>query len=424
MLVALLAAVQGCGSGANTVHTTSTATATTTMPTSTTATTRTTSTTSTTTPAGTTSSTSTTSTTTPATPTTPPTEAAQQLCDAGKAYLDAHLESEALASYEKALAADPTSPCAKQGVKSASPHVLAGLRKAVVGWLSNPLVVLAIAAFALLLLARIVLFFVPPLRGWLTPLPLVGVLVAPRLTVAAVQDEAADNKVGSPLGARIVERLQRSREEAFRAESHTYSLDFGLVDEAYFSIVAGNSALDNALAKAQDVSSQAKTVAALIGLFELLLPRPVLEVEGVLDPPTGPTAAVTFTLKDGSKLDAAAVLTARPAGDKIVAGDYLGIADTAAAWIQFEAGRGLNGQDCHPGAGESYALAHEGLQWHLKGDEPRARGAFLDAISLDSRNWAARVNLALTEARIAGAYDTSIAILEVTLREYEEDGAG
>jgi Flp pilus assembly protein TadD len=59
----------------------------------------------------------------------------------------------------------------------------------------------------------------------------------------------------------------------------------------------------------------------------------------------------------------------------------------------------------------------------LAGDDAQARAAYQHALELYPRNWAARVNLAVTEARLAGSYRISITILEDALAAMRAEGA-
>jgi tetratricopeptide (TPR) repeat protein len=332
--------------------------------------------------------------------------AAHRLCEVGDTYRDAHRDADALAAYKQALEKDPHVTCASDGVK-ATGDVAASWRTAIVDVVRHPLVALGIVVALLLLILN--LAWRPLSRVWL-----IGRFFSPRMKLAALDETAATGHPGSPLAARIVERLQAFHREAQHAE---HSLDLSVDDEAYFRIITGNSRLADALSKAADVSEQTKLAAALVGVASALAPRPLLTVQGVLDPPDG-AASATFTLTAGYTLNAAAHLSVPSVRRKVEAIDYLRIADSAAAWVQFESGCWLDGSQTRNGAAESYAAVRDGLERHLEGRERDARTAFLRAIQLDSRNWAARVNLALTEARLRGAYERAIGTLRVAYRDH------
>src|SRR5207244_702376 len=128
-------------------------------------------------------------------------------------------------------------------------------------------------------------------------------------------------------------------------------------------------------------------------------------VSGVVDPPEASRAALTLGLETGGKLDACATLAGPPLPSQPTADDYLRLSQPAAVWIQYEVGRVLSRGKIAPDEAESYAYVREGLDRHLERNDLEARAAYEKALELYDRNWAAKVNLAVTEARLSQRYD-------------------
>jgi hypothetical protein len=217
--------------------------------------------------------------------------------------------------------------------------------------------------------------------------------------------------------AQIRERLQSFREEALSQSSRDDDLDFGSTSEQIADLVSASSGLQNALDKVSELSEPTKILAALIGLIYALLPVRRLMVSGVIDPPriespSRSSASATLSIESGAKL-VAAVTVRRPLNDakKVSSGDYMGLVDPAAVWVQFEITRALINNKVGLSEPESYARAREGVDRRFEWDAVGARAAFDSALKLDPRNWAAAIDLAVTEARITGNYGRAIDVL-------------
>jgi hypothetical protein len=252
----------------------------------------------------------------------------------------------------------------------------------------------------------------------LVQVPLLGRLLSPRLSLT-IDDAAAGGKIGIPMEARIRECLQSFRDQALSAgEDDEYELDSGRSGEAFSIVVAEESSLRNAIAKAREVNERSKAVAAVFDVIYALLPIQRLTLSGVLDPPAVTAASATLTLDDDARLAAAttlsSVLPAKPS-----AADYLSLSAPAAVWIQYEVVRILKPDEVEANAGESNAALRQGLERRLAGDEVGARLAYGRAVGLDSRNWAAHVNLAVSRARSTD-YELAIQILEDALIDMRE----
>jgi tetratricopeptide (TPR) repeat protein len=350
----------------------------------------------------------------------------ERLCGQGQAYLDVHRKDDALTAFRSALAKNPNAKCATDGVKKAKktdPHRLASFIDGIFGWAPR---LLEIAGFVALVFFAILLFaYFGFVKRYLAELPIIGRILSPRLMLGPLDDEALSNsKVGAPMAARIKERLNHFRNEALAGEAPDYELDFGLAGERFAELVSGNAGgLQNALGKVSDVSTHTALVAALIDLLYAALPIHRLKLSGVLDPAVANEASVTLSLEDGSRLGAAATLKGRRLGGEPTARDYLDLSQPVAVWVQYEVARIVSGDKVvEPGEAESYVLVREGIDRHLEGKEDEARTAFERALALHPQNWAALVNLAATEARLADDPDRAIAILADALDEIMESG--
>jgi hypothetical protein len=152
------------------------------------------------------------------------------------------------------------------------------------------------------------------------------------------------------------------------------------------------------------------------------LPIRQLAVTGVLDPPAPGGVITTLSLENSGRLEAAASLRGPPLNRDPTAGDYLRLAQPSAVWVQYEVARVLSHGQVAPDAAESYALVREGLDRQLAGQDRAARQAYQQALALYSRNWAAYVNLAVLEARLAGNFSGSIEVGEEAWQKMQAIG--
>lgn len=352
------------------------------------------------------------------------------LCDLGRSDLRVHRRGDALDAYKSALAKNPNAECATAGVNSASPD---GFTRAL-QWISTavPNIPTALAGFGLLLVAAFLILVALgriSYRGKRLRLERVlglRTLLRPRIALGTISDEgvqwSAEGgqqwKVGASMTAQIKERLQRFREEALSDESPDDDLDFGSTNEAIADFVSSDAGLQTALDKVGELSESTKVVAALIELIYVALPIRRLSVSGVLDPPnldppSQSSASTTLSMESGSRLVAAATLRSPLAvAGKPTSEDYMRLVDQAAVWVQFEVTKALTGDKVALDAPDSYARVREGLDRHFAQETVEARAAFEEALTLNTRNWAAAIDLASTEARLAGNYRRAIEILD------------
>jgi hypothetical protein len=216
--------------------------------------------------------------------------------------------------------------------------------------------------------------------------------------------------------ARIKEYLQRYRDEALREDSPDYDLDFGTGGEEFANIVSGSGRLKEALEKVRGISEHTKIVAAILDFLNALLPRRIFVVSGTLDCVSAKTASVTLFLAQDGRQKAAVALSAPASAQPPSADDYGQLAQPAAIWVQYEIARRLvRKSSIGPNDAASYALLREGLDCHLAGDDAGALEVLQEAVSLKPRNWAARANIAVLQARGEAGAEAAITTVRVAL---------
>jgi tetratricopeptide (TPR) repeat protein len=339
-----------------------------------------------------------------------------RLCKRGEGYLTLDREDDALASFKSALEKNPEADCATAGLEDVRPSLLDRISAAL------PDVLWAVGLIVLLVFVVLLTGYFNPMYRFLSTVPVLRHLLRPRLSLQTLDDSALGFKVGAPLTARIKERLRRFRAEALGAETPgtvgtDYDLDFGGVDEEFADLVSGSSSLQNSLGKLSGLSEHTKLVGGLVDLVYALLPIKRLSISGVCDPAAASGASASLTLERDARLLAAVTLTGPPLPKAPTAPDYLALADPAAVWAQYVVARSLTRDDVRPEEAESYALLREGLGYQLAGDDIQARIAYREAIELNAQNWAARVNLAVTEARLAKRFETAVQIIQEAIDE-------
>jgi tetratricopeptide (TPR) repeat protein len=355
-------------------------------------------------------------------------EEARMLCARAKADLAAHRDDDAVTAFKAALEKDPTEEsCGAQGLLAESPHWLSRTAKNVENAFPSVLLWLGLVLLTVLLVLMTghLKWIGPKFRGaW-------GIrsILRGRLSFADCDDSALalDMKVGKAFNAAMRERLQRFRTEALDPDQDAYGLDFGTGDEALAELVSGGGQLGSAVSKLGDASEHTKLIAALIGVLIAILPIKRLSVSAVAGPTHEDSQAgaskffpvAKLFLERDSKLVAAFPLQGRALKATPKAGDYLGLSDAAAVWVQYEVARELSDSKLPLPDAESYALVREGLTYHDAGDDAQAEDAFEAALQRDRRNWAAHVNLAMTKARASQDYREAIEILRLALSEMQ-----
>jgi tetratricopeptide (TPR) repeat protein len=341
------------------------------------------------------------------------------LCTRAATLRAAGEESDAVNAYKAALEKSPTSPCATKGLDDGPPTTLGSVLDDIVELV--PQLLLAAGLLLLALFCVLLLGHVRVLHRKLVRIPGLGRMLSPRLTLAALGDASGQN-VGATVDARMKMQLAESRRLALLREAPPFDIDRSTPAEDFAELIAGDSGLKSALEKASESSDQLKIVGAVLTLMYTLLPTQRLTVTGILEPVTGPCATATLNLDEGGRPVAAATLRgSTPDPERALsAGDFVDLAAPAAIWVQYEVARAIRGEiDRGPDAAVSYALVREGLEKQRDGDAAGARHKFSQARELDGRNWAASLNLAMTEARLAKDYDRAIEILDVAFQEIQ-----
>lgn len=340
-------------------------------------------------------------------------------CVRGDAYLDLDRNDDAIKAFKAALEKNPQAPCATKGLDQAGPGKLERRIDGIVASLPTVLEGLGLAALALFLL--LLLGYIPILRVLIRKLPLLRRLIGPRLSIEVFEDEAVEGKPGAPIAARIKERLHRMREEAAGEEEESYSLDFSTPREDFADLVSENGSLKTSLENASDVSDQTKIVAAVLNFAYALLPIQRISISATMEPPDKSGPAATFLLEKNARLEAATTMRGpAPATGDPTAADYSRLADPAAVWVQYEVARVLSSKVADDDAAEAYALVRKGLDYQLAGEWRKARASYLEAIALDRSGWGAYVNLAVADAWLGNDFDSSIAMLRAGFQEAQE----
>jgi tetratricopeptide (TPR) repeat protein len=339
-------------------------------------------------------------------------------CQEGRRLLDAHRRDDALAAYKKALETNPEASCAQVGVQATGPAVLTRTLTTVSDAL--PLILVALLILGVVVLGILLLGHFRRIGAFFARVPIVGNWLRPRLTIASLDDDAVGFKVGGPMAGRIKERLQSFREAALRREIDDYDLDIDDADEEFAELVsADDSGFRSALNKLSAAADQTKVLAGIADLLFGMLPITRLTIAGVIEPPDPTGAALTISLERNARLLASARLAGKALDQDPKAGDYLQLSEEAAVWTQYVVACALKREPVDELNAKSFALARAGVGRQLDGDEAGAQGFYEQAIELNPRNWAARVNLALLLARRANNFEVAIAMLEETLLEME-----
>jgi tetratricopeptide (TPR) repeat protein len=332
-------------------------------------------------------------------------------------------DTEARTAYNGALAKAPNAACAHDGIEKLDAMSLGTIAGGITKWTPDVLLVIGILL--------VILFLVLALLGrndWaareLRRLPGLRTLLAPRLSLAAFADKSAGDGLGVAIMGRVKSYLHAYREEALQ-DDDDYDLDYGNGAEEFVDIVSDNGALQSAIKNSRDISDQTKTVAALLDLLYGILPIQKISVDGALDAAGTNEVAATLSLQNGAKQAAAVTLTAPIQGTAAAAGDYSRLARPVAVWIQYEVAQLLRPKKGDPReAATSYALLREGIDRQQENNPNAAERCYEEAVALNRRNWAARVNLASLRARrMNDRLEQAIETVRDALDEMRSDGA-
>jgi hypothetical protein len=127
-------------------------------------------------------------------------------------------------------------------------------------------------------------------------------------------------------------------------------------------------------------------------------------------------------LQDDVKQEAAVSLTVPSAVDPPTYRDYAKLVPPASVWVQYEVARVLRGdKSVSPQASASYALLREGIDREDEEQTDEALRAYAESVALNSRNWAARVNLATLQARKANRPGKALATVSEAIDDIRRD---
>ena len=311
-----------------------------------------------------------------------------------------------------AATAATTSPAADSGEKdekSTGEKLEAWLKT----WLSvTGLIIGALLIGAAVVISAIFLFF-----RWLRP----------SLTIEPFGDGGVDAKVGAVVTNLVQKRLSElsARSEETRGP---YKLDVVVAD---VELLAGSGDLKKALGDVSEVS-QLKLVVALLNLVDQKMSRR-LTAKGELAPPGLAGHGIVLSLESGrngveanSGVWGATVPGSDPTDSKQPA-PYYDLADRAAGWIQYQAGRSLDADVAlMTKSADSFSLLSEALI-EQRGDRiGEAADLYAKALDADPENIAALINLSALVAHYYGRYRWAVELLELARtalsRRYAEAG--
>jgi tetratricopeptide (TPR) repeat protein len=346
------------------------------------------------------------------------------LCAQAARYEELDRDDDAVTTYKKVLEKSPNAGCVNEEVFDEAWVTSA------TDWVSDNwwrvLLALGLAGLILVPLAR-----APAINRRLMRLPLVGRLFSPRLAFDPIDSDSVDPKAGTALQGRIAERLQAYNAAARATELSADELDQATPREEFADLVAADRGIRSAFTKVTESSDQAKFAGALFEFVLALLPRRKLGITAVLEPPATRVGA-SFSLDGDGRVLASTTLAGRELDQAAVSADYLELAEPAAVWIQYETARAVNGGEVGPDEAESHAFLRKGLAYQLAAERAsadastrdenlrEARRAYEEARRLNPRNWAARVNLAVLEARLARDFRGSIRTLRYAIEDMRE----
>jgi tetratricopeptide (TPR) repeat protein len=345
-------------------------------------------------------------------------------CARGQNYLKVHRDDDAVEAFKAGLEKNPAAKCAIEGLEEAGPSEPTRLRDEIVECITNGL--FYIGLFLVLVLLLLLLGYQPHLGRLMRHIWVVRRILAPRVTIETLEDEAVEGKPGAPFTARVKGNLKRARDEAESEDASEYSLDFGTPEQEFADVVSDSGGLKSSLEKATEISDQTKVVGALLHVVYGLLPIPRFGISGAAEPPSSRDVSATLLLEKNAKLEGTIRVQDKKQGKgNPTAGDYVLLADPAAVWIQYEFARVLDSKAVELDAAKSWLLVRKGLNHYKKKEAKLARASFGEARRCNRRNWAAVLGIAMIEARLEKRFDRAIARLEKALEEIEghPDGA-
>jgi tetratricopeptide (TPR) repeat protein len=308
-------------------------------------------------------------------------------------------------AYLKALAANPKSHCANQGVKATVAPSTSSFWTNAGSIPTAAAVAVGAILLALLLLGVAILLWlqVQTRTRWLRDRWPADRIRRPVFSVSPLTDTGTD-----PLGSAVA-GLIRSRV--------TWRTDrFGL------NLVSGQASVASAFSGLGDISGEAKAALAVITFLTALLPRRRFELTGQLQPAGEEGVGISLEL---SKNGDAETLTSVWAASYHLTGRsnpsaYQHLAVACAAWVDIWMTKALGGGGLLTRDPQSWAFFRSGMDAQRLGDRDRARALYEQALAADGTNVGAMANLGIL-CRRAGQYRDAEDYLSRALPRTEGD---
>lgn len=314
-------------------------------------------------------------------------ESAAKLCTQGKALAAEGNEVAANRRYGAALRLDGNSECAKSGLEAKKPEDKSEKSRVseAAEWTTDLTKLLGTTIGAFLLLAALILIVVLFLRRH-----------KPSLAIEPFGDGGVEPKVGSAV-AGLVEGHLTDLSRRRKGKNDGLLLDFVVADT---EIMASNKGLDTALSGLAEVS-QLKLLIAIVGLADRLWGKHLV-AKGELAPKGRRGYGVVVALqseKDGLGARGALWRKGKRARKGQTTDDkdptpYYDLAESAAAWIQYETACSLDDRvRLITRSARSFSLLSLGLTAQRAQDQKMAAEHYTTALRHDPENVAALFNL-------------------------------
>jgi tetratricopeptide (TPR) repeat protein len=341
-------------------------------------------------------------------------------CERGKALDESTKPDEADQAYVEAVKINVESECGKAGLTA--PPEAKSARDRSAEWLDYLGKVPGAIGAVILIVAIPVALVAMAIIWWRRRKPS---LVVRKFVDGAMDDKA---KVGAAVGSLVEQRLLAVREANATAGESIYELDLVRLD---VELLAEEEDLDSAVGSVSEIP-QLGPFLALLAMFEKTAARKRYAVGGELMPEGSDGYGLSLALYRKNSVEARHALWSKQVkdwapGHKQIAGGvdtakpYYPLAEPAAAWVQYQAGRAL---DANLGrittSAESFALASTGLRLQRAGDYGSALVAYAQALFYDADNVAALFNASYVLGRLTGRRDWALLLLEraaVVLRD-------
>jgi tetratricopeptide (TPR) repeat protein len=329
-------------------------------------------------------------------------------CAGAKALLRSGEKAEANKAYLESLAAKPAKECAAAGVEESSEPSHWDDLRTVSSDMTTTLefALLGLACLLMLvLLALLLIRFWPNrrrIKRWRTALRSCR---RPAVSIETLDDAGLKDRLGVGTAALLRENIE---------------LGSG---PGALKLVSGEAtAATSWVSKVSEIGEQGKILAAVIGLFYLLWPRPHVKVTGTLQPtaqPDGPGISLELN-REGDSRGSTTFWASRfrlPEEDGDVAA-IRRLAVPAAAWVSHKITRETEEENRAAKNPFSWALFKSGIESQRARELDQAARVYEEALAIDQSNYGALANLALIEAGL-GNYVRAIPRLREALVRLE-----